>query len=154
VTDDELEAARKRNALPTVKEPTDAELDRDNLLRHVDELSAERDELRAKMEVAEAGYFAAVRQARWQAATNKELNDKQKELDALRAELELSQHRHRTDVSNLHGKLTDAAAELAALREATDYKTCHHCCGTGCGKCNESGRVLRADATAAREGEK
>ena len=38
--------------------------------------------------------------------------------DRLRQELELSQHRHQSDVSKLHDKLAQAADELAALKLA------------------------------------
>lgn len=128
-------------------------------------------------------------------------HEQREKLAAAERELELSLHRHKTDVEKLHQKDADlteklAAAErdvlralmtnihdeigytvtmgpglkhalslaIAALQEPTppepalkwqanddrqpivpdkDYKTCHHCCGTGCGKCNESGRLKR-----------
>jgi hypothetical protein len=46
---------------------------------------SELDQLRARVEVAEAGYHAAVSKAQWQASTNRELNECQAELSRLRA---------------------------------------------------------------------
>lgn len=47
-------------------------------------LRAENEALRAKVEVAESGYKAAVQTAQWQARTNGELNDLQRENARLR----------------------------------------------------------------------
>jgi hypothetical protein len=82
MSDDELEAIRKRDAAwgGGISVYAGDMYDRLALLRYVDAL-------RAKLEVAEAGYAAAVRQAQWQSITNSELNASAKSVDALRAEL-------------------------------------------------------------------
>lgn len=57
-------------------------------LRRLAAVEVERDELRAKVEVAEAGYTAAVEAAKWQASTNSELNRLVEQRDRLAAEVD------------------------------------------------------------------
>jgi excinuclease UvrABC ATPase subunit len=153
MSDDELEAIRKRDAAwgGGISVYAGDMYDRLALLRYVDAL-------RAKLEVAEAGYAAAVRQAQWQSITNSELNASAKSVDALRAELaniksgtlfveqaaiirnlraELATATTayelvRSDCHNLTEKvIPNLRAELAALREAAGKVTCGRCGGTG-----------------------
>jgi excinuclease UvrABC ATPase subunit len=151
MSDDELEAIRKRDAAwgGGISVYAGDMYDRLALLRYVDAL-------RAKLEVAEAGYAAAVRQAQWQSITNSELNASAKSVDALRAELaniksgtlfveqaaiirnlraELATATTayelvRSDCHNLTEKvIPNLRAELAALREAAGKVTCERCNG-------------------------
>jgi hypothetical protein len=91
-----------------------------------DALRAERDELRAKMEVAEAGYAAAVRQAQWQSITNSELNAAAKSVDALRAELAEVEFKSHEECVRYEAELADVRGALAiALNTDGDHsQTC------------------------------
>lgn len=74
-----------------------------------DNAERERDQLAARVEVAEEGYLAAVRQAEWQARTNTELNDLTRQRDSL---LEFAQEVRRTGDTRL------ASMAIAAIAAA------------------------------------
>ena len=84
-------------------------------------LHAENIELKAKADVAEAGYRAAVREAQWQASTNSELNRHMKQKHELRAQRDALLEALRTLLSYanvLEMRLADADGEHRAMQQA------------------------------------
>lgn len=87
------------------------------LLAERDAMERERDEARARAEVAQAGFAAAVGKAQWQAVTNRELNEARDAIDGLRADATRATNQALEELARADALKAERDALAALLRE-------------------------------------